>query len=181
MVVERMRKGEQEMPVWADESWRPLSQEDAHWRWLTRSLPVSMSLPGTWEIRGRLAESEHLFGSLSVEDRDRIERIFIERGPRDSRPVVLSIGDAEIKYVPPVTRSFGGRFDFRRIWTVVLGILVKFKLIIVFGSVVISLLVYGVAFGWAFAAGLVAVIAIHESGHVIANRIKGIPASLLCC
>ncbi|MCL5065089.1 MAG: site-2 protease family protein [Firmicutes bacterium] len=166
------------MPVWAEESWRPLSQEDPHWRWLTRSLPLSMSLPGSWEIRGQLAESEYLFGSLSAEDRDRIQHIFIDRGPKDSRPIVLSIGDAEIKYIPPPTHSLGGRFSLRRIWTVVLGVLVKFKLVLFFGSVVLTLLVYGIAFGWAFGAGLVALIAVHESGHVVANRIKGIPASL---
>ncbi len=166
------------MTVLAQESWRPLSQDDPHWRWLTRSLPLATSLPGAWEIRGALAQTEYLFGSLSPEDRQRLEQMFQQRKPTDSRPVVLSVGGAEIKYNPPPARGLEGRFNLRKIWAVVLGVLVKFKLVLVFGSVVLSLLVYGIAFGWAFAAGLVAVVAVHESGHMVANRIKGIPASL---
>jgi Zn-dependent protease len=166
------------MPVWPDEAWRPLSSIDPHWRWLTRHVPIAGTLPGTWEIRGQLAESEHLFGSLSDEDSVRIEHILANKDPKDAHPVVLHLGGAEIRYLPPAVTSPTGRFNLRRIWTVIVGLLVKFKLVLVFGSVVLSLFVYGFALGWAYAVGLVVIIGIHESGHVVANRIKGIPASL---
>lgn len=92
-------------------------------------------------------------------------------------PIILHANGVEFRYRPPARAlPRGGRF--RRWGTALLGILVKFKAVLVFGSVFLSLLVYGLAFGWAFGAGLVAIIAIHEFGHVVANRRKGIPASL---
>jgi Zn-dependent protease len=59
----------------------------------------------------------------------------------------------------------------------ILAIIYKAKVLLLFGSLVISMLVYGIAFGWAFGIGLVLIIAVHESGHVLANRIKGLNAS----
>lgn len=88
------------------------------------------------------------------------------------QPTVIRAGMVDFRYYPPE------RSKLRRWWTVAVGIILKFKVLVVFGSVALSLLVYGIAFGWVFAAGLVAVIAIHEFGHVVANRIRGIPASL---
>lgn len=53
---------------------------------------------------------------------------------------------------------------------------VKFmKPAIMLGSMLLSLLVYGFAFGWVFAVGLIAMIFIHEMGHVIAMKMKGFP------
>lgn len=59
----------------------------------------------------------------------------------------------------------------------ILAVIYKAKVLLLFGSLVLSMLVYGLAFGWAFGIGLVAIIAIHESGHVLANRLKHIDAS----
>lgn len=50
----------------------------------------------------------------------------------------------------------------------------KFK---TFLSMVISIWAYAMFWGWPFAAGFVALIFIHEMGHVIALRMMGIPAS----
>lgn len=47
---------------------------------------------------------------------------------------------------------------------------------VVAGSMLLSLLVYGWAFGWIFAVGLIAMIFIHEMGHVVAMKMKGFPA-----
>jgi Zn-dependent protease len=46
---------------------------------------------------------------------------------------------------------------------------------IVAGSMLLSLVVYGFAFGWTFAVGLIAMIFIHEMGHVVAMKMKGFP------
>lgn len=50
------------------------------------------------------------------------------------------------------------------------------KPVIVAGSMLLSLLVYGWAFGWIFAVGLIVMIFIHEMGHVVAMKMKGFPA-----
>ncbi|PSR33536.1 MAG: hypothetical protein C7B46_09670 [Sulfobacillus benefaciens] len=58
-----------------------------------------------------------------------------------------------------------------------LAVIYKAKVFLLFFSMVVSMLIYGWAFGWAFGVGLVILIAIHESGHVLANRSRGIEAS----
>ena len=45
------------------------------------------------------------------------------------------------------------------------------------GSMVLSLAVYAAIWGWPFAAGFVALLFVHEMGHVIAARIRGLPVS----
>lgn len=57
------------------------------------------------------------------------------------------------------------------------ALLYKAKVFLAFGSLVVSMLLYGLTFGWAFGIGLAVIIAIHESGHVLANRIKHLDAS----
>ncbi len=52
----------------------------------------------------------------------------------------------------------------------------KFKLLFSLLSVLASVFVYGWAFGFPFAIGFVAILAIHELGHVAALRMKGLPA-----
>lgn len=58
-----------------------------------------------------------------------------------------------------------------------LAVIYKAKVFLLFFSMVVSMLIYGWAFGWAFGVGLVILIAIHETGHVLANRARGIEAS----
>jgi Zn-dependent protease len=50
----------------------------------------------------------------------------------------------------------------------------KFKTFI---SILISIWAYAMFWGWSFAAGFVALIFIHEMGHVLALRLMGVPAS----
>lgn len=58
-----------------------------------------------------------------------------------------------------------------------LAVIYKAKVFLVFASLMVSLLVYGLTLGWAFGIGLLAIIVVHESGHVLANRARGISAS----
>ncbi len=59
----------------------------------------------------------------------------------------------------------------------ILLLLPKLKLLASSGTALVSLAVYGWALGWAFGAGLVALLFVHEMGHVIALRREGIKAS----
>jgi len=53
----------------------------------------------------------------------------------------------------------------------------KLKVLLVAGSVLVSLLAYGIAFGWRFGALLLLILAVHETGHSLAIRARGLPAS----
>lgn len=57
-----------------------------------------------------------------------------------------------------------------------LGVLVKIAL--PFLSAVASFWVYALRFGWQFGLGIVVLLFVHEMGHVIVIRAKGLPASL---
>jgi Zn-dependent protease len=56
-------------------------------------------------------------------------------------------------------------------------VLPKLKLLITFGSMLVSVVAYSLLFGWNFAVALVLLIFVHEMGHVIALRREGIRAS----
>ncbi len=131
-----------------------------------------------WEIQGDDTEPDVEWAAGA--EIERVVEVLRHMNPEDARPVVIRLGSQTIRYLPPaiVQPKRAKRGLLGRFWTVVVGILVKLKMVVVFGSMLISLLVYGFAFGWAFGAGLVGLIAIHESGHVVANRLKGIRASL---
>jgi Zn-dependent protease len=53
----------------------------------------------------------------------------------------------------------------------------NFKLLATFGSMVVSVVAYGWFFGFTFAIGFVALLLLHEMGHVIQLRREGIKAS----
>ncbi len=57
------------------------------------------------------------------------------------------------------------------------AILVKFKAFTVVGSMAVSVAAYTTLWGWKFALGFVLLIFVHEMGHVIVLRRRGIPAS----
>ena len=59
----------------------------------------------------------------------------------------------------------------------ILLLLPKLKLFTAAGTMVISVAAYGAIWGWQFGAGFVALLFIHEMGHVIALRREGIKAS----
>jgi Zn-dependent protease len=53
----------------------------------------------------------------------------------------------------------------------------NFKLLATFGSMAVSIVAYGWLFGFTFAIGFVALLLLHEMGHVIQLRREGIKAS----
>ena len=57
------------------------------------------------------------------------------------------------------------------------AILIKFKAFTVVGSMAVSIAAYTTLWGWKFAIGFVLLIFVHEMGHVVALRLRGIPAS----
>ena len=56
-------------------------------------------------------------------------------------------------------------------------LLPKLKLLTTFGTALVSIAAYALLWGWAFAAGFVALLFLHELGHVIQLRREGIKAS----
>jgi Zn-dependent protease len=56
-------------------------------------------------------------------------------------------------------------------------LLPKLKLLTTAGTMVVSLAAYAVIWGWRFAAGFIALLFVHEMGHVIQLRREGIKAS----
>jgi Zn-dependent protease len=59
----------------------------------------------------------------------------------------------------------------------ILLLLPKLKLFASSGTILVSLAAYALLWGWAFAAGFIALLFVHEMGHVIALRREGIKAS----
>jgi Zn-dependent protease len=59
----------------------------------------------------------------------------------------------------------------------ILLLLPKLKLLTTAGTMLVSVAAYSFVFGWAFAAGFVVLLLVHEMGHVIALRREGIKAS----
>jgi len=56
-------------------------------------------------------------------------------------------------------------------------LLPKLKLLTTVGTMLVSVAAYSFVFGWSFAAGFVALLLVHEMGHVIQLRREGIKAS----
>lgn len=60
---------------------------------------------------------------------------------------------------------------------VLLLALTKVKALTTLGTMFVSIVAYGLAFGWPFAVGFVLLIFVHEMGHVIQLRREGVEAS----
>ena len=60
---------------------------------------------------------------------------------------------------------------------VLLLALVKIKAVTTLGTMFVSIVAYGLAFGWPFAVGFVLLLFVHEMGHVIQLRREGVEAS----
>ncbi|PSR24072.1 MAG: hypothetical protein C7B45_00170 [Sulfobacillus acidophilus] len=165
------------MTVLANTEWKSISPDSPWWALLIRLVPNAYALPGSWSVRGADPNEEPGLDWYSF-DSEQISQLRQELA-RTQRPVIVRLGNAELQYQPSATPNGNGlKGRLRRFWTIALGILVKFKLVLVFASILVSMLAYGLAFGWAYGIGLVCLIAIHESGHLFANRRKGIPGSL---
>ena len=59
----------------------------------------------------------------------------------------------------------------------VIFLLPKLKLLASSGTILVSLAAYALFWGWSFAAGFIALLFVHEMGHVIALRREGLKAS----
>ncbi len=94
---------------------------------------------------------------------------------RSQEPSYTASGAPYTPYSPTAPKR--QRKSWKQYILSILAIIYKAKVLLLFGSLVISMLIYGWAFGWAFGVGIIAIIAVHESGHVLANRIKGLDAS----
>jgi Zn-dependent protease len=57
-------------------------------------------------------------------------------------------------------------------------VVTKLKALTSLVTVLVSVAAYSFVFGWRFAVGFVALILVHELGHVVVLRARGIPASL---
>jgi Zn-dependent protease len=61
---------------------------------------------------------------------------------------------------------------------VLIGLKFGLPLLKVGGTMLISLFIYSMAFGWPFAAGFILLLFIHEMGHLIAARLVGLKVGL---
>jgi Zn-dependent protease len=86
---------------------------------------------------------------------------------------------------PPRASSIRGRMS--AIGAGIIAVLAKFKAILLLlpklklfassGTILVSLTAYALFWGWPFAAGFIALLFVHEMGHVIALRREGLKAS----
>jgi len=91
------------------------------------------------------------------------EPAFERRGPGPIRRRLSAIGAAIVALLAK--------------FKVVLLLLPKLKLLTSSGTILVSLAAYALLWGWPFAAGFIALLFVHEMGHVIALRREGLKAS----
>jgi Zn-dependent protease len=97
----------------------------------------------------------------------------------------IPVGEPSRPEPPPRRRTAKGRIGAAL--AAVVAVLAKFKAVLLIlpklklftsaGTMVVSLAAYSFVFGWPFAAGFVALLFVHEMGHVIALRREGIKAT----
>lgn len=103
------------------------------------------------------------------------------------RPPERPADDRRPAYEPPQQQS-GIRRRLSAIGAAIVAFLAKLKAILLLlpklkllastGTILVSLAAYALLWGWPFAAGFIALLFIHEMGHVIALRREGLKASL---
>jgi Zn-dependent protease len=106
--------------------------------------------------------------------------------PWDTPPTPAEAPHDEAPEPPPARerpRRSGIRGRISAIGAAILALLTKFKVLLLLpkvastGTILVSLAAYAVIWGWSFAAGFIALLFVHEMGHVIALRREGIKAS----
>src|SRR5579863_8040847 len=107
-------------------------------------------------------------------------------GPKDMEGYTADVG-AEQREAAKSGKIESGKqrkriAGFGGIGTAIIAFLLNLKWLVIFGQVglaslsaVISVFAYSFFFGWPFAIGLVALLFIHEMGHALVMKMKGIP------
>lgn len=97
------------------------------------------------------------------------------------RPEAATRGREHTEQVPSSNHAPTARREIRGPISAALALLAagaaKFKLLLTAVSAVVAIGAYSLWFGWPFATGLVALIAVHEMGHMIQLRREGINAT----
>jgi Zn-dependent protease len=107
-------------------------------------------------------------------------------GPKDLEGYTADVGAAQREAAKSGKIESGKQrkriAGFGGIGTAIIAFLLNLKWLVVFGQVglasisaVISVFAYSFFFGWPFAIGLVALLFIHEMGHALVMKLKGIP------
>jgi Zn-dependent protease len=108
--------------------------------------------------------------------------------PWDTPPASTEIPNEEAPAPTPAPprehrRRSGIRGRISAIGAAILALLTKLKVLLLLpkvatsGTILVSLVAYALFWGWSFAAGFIALLFVHEMGHVIALRREGIKAS----
>ncbi|MEO8972130.1 MAG: site-2 protease family protein, partial [Ktedonobacteraceae bacterium] len=107
-------------------------------------------------------------------------------GPTDVEGYTSDIGSAQ-REAAKSGKIEGGKqrkriAGFGGIGTAIIAFLLNLKWLVIFGQVglasvsaVVSVFAYSFFFGWPFAIGLVILLFIHEMGHAVVMKMKGIP------
>jgi Zn-dependent protease len=126
------------------------------------SVPVSPVAPGSYPSHAPTQPAENAFGEPS-------------RGPA---PGVRKTASNVRKRIGSALAAIGALIaKFGVALKALLVALPNLKLFVTAGTALVSVAAYSLFFGWWFAAGFVALIFVHEMGHVIALRREGIKAS----
>ena len=107
-------------------------------------------------------------------------------GPKDMEGYTADIGAAQREAAKSGKIEGGTQrkriAGFGGIGTAIIAFLLNLKWLVIFGQVglaslsaVISVFAYSFFFGWPFAIGLVVLLFIHEMGHALVMKLKGIP------
>ena len=158
---------------------------EGNWYWMRAPAPDAsqawrVAMPDTGSHDGRQEFLHHVLAFPALHDPSVVRELV-------RRPLVFWQSDVLFVFSPPgeaVTRiRFAGsqgaqRSWWRRVISTGVAVLAKLKLLLVFGSVLVTMGLYALLLGWPFAIGFVALIACHEMGHVVAARRRHMKTSL---
>ena len=131
------------------------------------------------EIRKRILEERRANGAQipagdpapTVAESEETNQPYYMRPQAKKRGGILgaltAFAAAVVKFFGPVLALLG-KLKF---------LLVAFKLLITFGSMFVSMWLWAKLYGWPFGIGIVLLIFIHECGHALAARLRGLPVS----